>query len=139
MRRKLNLVLVVTLLFVGGVATAQLGSVLKGGGVAFLVSRFGKDINKAINDLTRTQDSTATYATKVVPILSAGTGTQVGACQVMGPPDAVNKVSAVAQIEGNFRAAGVRIRGLVPVATSNVTNIKRVPGVGISGLIDLKL
>ena len=139
MRRKISLVALALLIFASGVATAQLGAILKGGGIAFLVKQFGKDINKGINDLTHTQGSTATYATKVVPIISVGSGTEAGACQVMGPPSAVNKVSAVAQVEGNFRALGVRIRALVPVATKNITNIKRIPGVGISGLIDVKL
>jgi uncharacterized protein YwlG (UPF0340 family) len=139
MRRNIGLIAVALLIFASGVATAQLDKILKGGGIAFLVSQFGKDINKGINQLTRTKDRTSTYATKVVPIISAGTGTQVGAVQVMGPPSQVDKVSAVAQLEGNFRALDIRIRALVPVATKNITNIKRIPGVGISGLIDVKL
>jgi uncharacterized protein YwlG (UPF0340 family) len=139
MRRKIALIGVGLLIFASGVATAQLDKILKGGGIAFLVSQFGKDINRGINQLTRTKDRTSTYATKVVPIISAGTGTQVGAVQVMGPPSQVDKVSAVAQIEGNLRAFDIRIRALVPVATKNITNIKRIPGVGISGLIDVKL
>lgn len=123
----------------GLAASAQLGGLLKGGGIAFLVSRFGKDINKGINDLTRTKGVTNTYATKVVPIISAGQGTEVGACQVMGPTSSVAKVSAVAQVEGGLNQLGVRVRILVPVATKNITSIKRIPGVGISGLIDVKL
>ncbi|MCC6729338.1 MAG: hypothetical protein IT208_08360 [Chthonomonadales bacterium] len=123
----------------GVTASGQLGQILKGGGIAFLVSNFGKDINKALNKLTNTRDRTEDYATKVVPVLSAGQGTAVGAVQVMGPPAAVDRVQAVAQVEGNFRALGVRIRALVPVETRSITNIKRVPGVGISGLLDIKL
>lgn len=139
MRRKITLIAIGLLIFMSGVATAQLGQILKGGGVAFLVSKFGKDINSGINKLTNTKDRTSTYATKVVPIISGGDGTEVGAVQVMGPPSAVNQVNAVAQVEGNFRQLGVRIRALVPVRTRNITSIKRVPGVGMSGLIDLKL
>jgi uncharacterized protein YwlG (UPF0340 family) len=139
MRRKTLLITAALLIFMSGMATAQLDKILKGGGIAFLVSQFGKDINSALNRLTRTKDRTNTYATKVVPVLSAGTGTQVGAVQIMGPPSQVDKVSAVAQVESNFRALDLRIRALIPVATKNVTNIKRVTGVGISGLIDVKL
>lgn len=139
MRRKITLIAAALLIFMSGIATAQLGQILKGGGVAFLVSKFGKDINSGLNKLTRTKDKTSTYATKVVPIISAGDGTEVGAVQVMGPPSAVNQVNAVAQVEGNFRALGIRIRAMVPVRTRNITNIKRIPGVGISGLIDVKL
>jgi uncharacterized protein YwlG (UPF0340 family) len=139
MRRKTLLISAALLIFMSGMATAQLDKILKGGGIAFLVSQFGKDINSALNKLTRTKDRTSTYATKVVPVLSAGTGTQVGAVQIMGPPSQVDKVSAVAQVESNFRALDLRIRALIPIATKNVTNIKRVTGVGISGLIDVKL
>lgn len=126
-------------LVLAGSATAQLGDLLKGGGIAFVVSKFGPEINKVINRLTRTPDATATYATKVVPIISAGNGKQVGAVQVMGPPSAVKKVQAVAQLEGKFNPLGIRVRALIPVATPSITNIRRIPGVGISGLIDVKL
>lgn len=139
MKRKLALVSAAALLFVGGIATAQLGSILKGGGVAFLVSKFGPDINKAINGVTNTKTETSTYMTKVVPIISVGSGAEVGACQVMGPPSAVRKVQVVGQVETKFGPLGIRLRGLVPVATKSVTNIRRVPGVGISGLVDVKL
>jgi len=42
-------------------------------------------------------------------------------------------------VEGNFSGAGVRVRGLIPIATKSISNIRRVPGVGVSGLIDVKL
>lgn len=127
------------LIYACGIATAQLGDLLKGGGIALLVSQFGKEMNTFINRLTRTKDRTATYATKVVPIISAGDGTEVGAVQVMGPPKAVDKVKAVAQIEGRFNPVGIRVRALVPVETKSITNIRRIPGVGMSGLVDVKL
>src|SRR5579862_5753519 len=73
-------------------AAAQLDSVLKGGGIAFLVSRFGPDINKALNKLTKTNTAGTPFDTKVVPVLSAGTGTYAGAVQVAGPREAVRKV-----------------------------------------------
>lgn len=139
MQRNLTLFGLALLIFASGIATAQLGDILKGGGIALLVSRFGGDINKAINRLTKTPDQTRTYATKVVPIISGGEGTEVGAVQVMGPPSAVKKVQAVAQIEGRFSPLGMRIRALIPVETKSLTNIRRIPGVGISGLIDVKL
>jgi hypothetical protein len=139
MRRRIVLVCLSLALVLATSATAQLGKVLEGGGIAFVVSRFGSDINKFINGLTKTPNETSTYATKVVPIISAGNGTEVGAAQVMGPPEAIRSVQAVAQVEGNFRAARVRVRALVPVAARKFTDIKRVPGVGISGLIDLRL
>jgi len=138
-RRGILAALALALAVGGGTAAAQLGDILKGGGIALLVSRFGKDINKAINGLTNTPSETSTYSTKVVPIISGGEGTEVGAAQIMGPPSAVRKVQAVAQIEGRFRPAGVRLRALIPVETKSISSIRRVPGVGISGLIDVRL
>jgi uncharacterized protein YwlG (UPF0340 family) len=139
-RRVKRITLSVVILSLCGIAAgAQLEGILKGGGIAFLVSKFGKDINKAINDLTRTKGATTTYATKVVPILSVGQGTEVGAAQIMGPNAAVNKVVACAQLETGVKQIGVRVRALVPIASKNLTDIKRVPGVGISGLVDVKL
>ena len=141
MKKQMKMVIasagLVAMLGVG--ASAQLGGLLKGGGIALIVSQFGGEINKAINRLTKTPDKTATYATKVVPLISVGKGTEVGAAQIMGPPEAVERVKVVAQIEGDIRQVGVRLRALIPVASKNFTEIKRVPGVGVSGLIDVKL
>ena len=138
-RRKKVLPAVCLLLILSVGASAQLDKILKGGGIALIVSKFGPDINKAINGLTKTKNDDPEFATKVVPILSAGTGAYAGAVQVAGPRAAVNKVQAVAQIEGKFNPLGIRIRALVPISTKSVTNIRRVTGVGVSGLLDVKL
>ncbi len=128
------------LLAVGIAGRAQLGSVLKGGGVAFVVDRFGPQINKGINALTGNRNVSPQDATKVVPILSVGTGGYVGAVQVDGPQDAIDKVKAVAQLEGNVKVVGgIRLRALIPIAAKSVTNLRRVPGVGVSALVDVKL
>lgn len=136
-QRKITLCLMALLLFTSGAVSADLlGSVLKLGGISLVVSKFGPDINKGLNKLTGIRPSDV-YATKVVPIISVGSGTSVGAVQVAGPIDAVNKTQAVAQIEGKI--LGVRIRSLIPVSSKTVTNIKRVDGVGVSGIIDIKI
>ena len=122
-----------------GAASAQLGSLLKGAGIGLIVSQFGGQINKALNGLTRTPNETMDYKTKVVPIVSVGSGKEVGACQVMGPADAVDSVRLVGQLEGKFDPVGLRIKALIPMEAKSFTNIKRVPGVGISGLIDIKI
>ncbi len=128
------------LLFTSGAVSADiLSSLLKGGGIAFLISRFGGQINSAINKVTHTPNNTSQFATKVVPIISVGDGREVGAVQIMGPNSAVKKVQAVAQIESKFSPLGMRFRGLIPVATKHITSIKRIPGVGISGLLDFKI
>ncbi len=51
------------------VSAIDLGSVLKVGGIGFLVSKFGPEINKAINAATGRKNIDAYDATKVVPIL----------------------------------------------------------------------
>ena len=126
---------------VGVVAGAQLESILKAGGVAVVVDRFGKDINKFINTLTGEKNVGPLQETKVVPIISIGDGGFVGAVQVSGPDQQVKKVQAVAQIEGRFKViGGVRVRALIPVSTKTPHNsISRVDGVGVSAIVDIKL
>ena len=78
-------------------------------------------------------------ASKIVPILSVGSGTRIGGAQVTGPRNRVDDVRAVAQIEGQFGNA-VRARVLVPVSTENVIqDIARVPGTSVTALVDIGL
>jgi hypothetical protein len=141
MRAKLTRIALplVLVALIASAASGQLESVLKGGGIALLISQFGPQINKAINSVTKTPNDDPEYGTKVVPVLSVGTGKEAGAVQVMGPRSAVEKVKAVAQFETNFKPLGMRLRGLVPISTTSIKEIRRVPGVGISGLIDVKI
>lgn len=127
-------------LTLGGIAGAQLGSIIKGGAVAVIVDKFGPQINKAINGLSGVKGSTAA-STRVVPILSVGDGGYMGAVQVSGPSGAVSRVQGVAQVEGRFNViGGVRIKALIPVSTKTPNKgIKRVNGVGVSAIIDFKL
>jgi hypothetical protein len=124
----------------GAFAYAQLDKVLKGGAIAVAVDKFGPDINKGINSLTGDRNLSTQQATKVVPILSIGSGEYLGAVQVTGPKAQVNKVKAVAQLEGNFRLiGGIRLKALIPIEARSVSNIRRVPGVGVSALVDIRL
>ncbi|MEN6371486.1 MAG: hypothetical protein ABFD64_05675 [Armatimonadota bacterium] len=78
-------------------------------------------------------------AQKVVPIISVGSGLRVGAALVSGSAEQVAKVTAVAQVEGQF-GNKVRLRGLVPIETEKVIgNLKRVPGTAVIAVADLKL
>lgn len=126
---------------VAGFGVSQLGQILKIGGIAVIVDKFGKDMNKGLNDLTKHKDS-AKVKTKVVTILSVGLGksSAVGAAQVMGPPALVDKVVAVAQPEADLFGKEVRIRGLIPVSSKDLSKGMRiVDGVGVSGIVDIKL
>lgn len=122
-------------LAVGG----QLKSVIKLLGVGVAVDRFGPDINKAVNKVSGYTDTPAA-TTKTVPILSVGRGRgAIGAAQVMGPRSKVDEVKAVAQIEGEFLGE-FRIKAMIPVSSKDVVkDIRRVEGVGVSGILDLKL
>lgn len=127
--------------FGGGLMTAQafdIGSVLKLGGISYLVERFGSEINTAINKIFSQKNMDTEYATKVVPILSLGKGGYIGAVQVVGPKAQVDKVKAVGQLEFNF-SDFARIKGLIPIDKLDVSNVNRVQGVGVSAVIDFKL
>ena len=125
--------------FAGGTAVQafNLGSILKVGGISVLVSKYGDSINDFLNKLLMKNGVGTDYATKVVPIVSVGTVKYIGAVQVIGPSAQVEKVKAVAQLEGEFNGIA-RANALIPMATTNVTNLSRVQGVGVSATIDFK-
>ncbi|WP_281519257.1 hypothetical protein [Acidaminococcus timonensis] len=116
----------------------DLGSVLKLGGISYLVSRFGSEINTFINKLTLQKGLDTHYATKVVPILSLGSGSYIGAVQVVGPKAQVDKVKAVGQLEGSFVKVA-RVKAMIPIDAASISNINRVEGVGVSAIVDFKL
>ena len=80
--------------FAGGTAVQafNLGSILKVGGISVLVSKYGDSINDFLNKLLMKNGVGTDYATKVVPIVSVGTGKYIGAVQVIGPSAQVEKV-----------------------------------------------
>lgn len=125
--------------FAGGasVQAFNLGSILKVGGITVLVSRYGEQINSFLNTILMKNGASTEYATKVVPIVSVGTGKYIGAVQVIGPSAQVEKTKAVAQLEGEFNKIA-RANALIPIASTNVKNLSRVDGVGVSATIDFK-
>lgn len=132
--------LTVSLLAAGGTAVTQafsLGSILKVGGVTVLVDKFGDQINDFLNKLLMKNGVGTDYATKVVPVLSIGTGKYIGAVQVVGPTAQVDKVKAVGQLEGSFNNIA-RAKALIPLESVDITHLSRVQGVGVSAIIDLK-
>lgn len=139
-RKKLLLALLGTFAL-GGIAATQLDQLIKIGGVAAVVNNFGKDMNKGINGLTGHRD-TSRMKTKVVTILSVGLGrsSAIGAAQVMGPPSLVDKVAAVAQPEADLLGGTIRLKALIPVSSKDVIkSIRKVDGVAVTGIIDIKL
>jgi len=139
-----------TLLLAGAVMVASLaaitpvragiGDVLKGAGIVLLVNQFGDEINTTINKLTVNKGVGSEDRTKVVPIVSIGQGGYVGAAQVSGPANLVDKVKAVAQLETNVSGKTFRIKVLIPVESKDIVkDLKRVTGVGVSAIIDVRL
>jgi hypothetical protein len=133
----------VMVLTTAAVPQISLKNVLKAGGVIAVISAFGKDMNNGLNKLWgRKADSRV--KTKVVPILSIGRGTAIGAVQVMGPPSKVDRVVAVAQAELGILGNEIRLRALIPISDKNVNSkdgsgLSVVDEVGVSGIIDLPL
>jgi len=120
-------------------------AVIKTIGIGAAVKAFAPAINTFINSLVQARDPTTLQSTKVVPILSISIGINapgeaaVGAAQVSGSPAAVEKVQAVAAIDATYQGS-FSIRALVPVDSLEPwKRVRRVPGVGVSAIIDLRL
>lgn len=140
-------------MFMGSVTAPQramagwdLGDIIKkgaegavvGGGIAYLVKKNAKEIDRTINKLYKDNNFPVSAATKVVPILDALGTKHVGAAQIVGPQAEVDSVSSVLLLETSFMDKIFRINGYVPVK-GNVDDLKRVPGVGVSAVIDVKV
>lgn len=139
-KRTIAYVLAVALLLgSGGVALAiDLGEVLEAFGIAYAVRVFAPQINSFTNSLLLQRGVQWEETTKVVPIISVGTGGYVGAAQVVGPTDNVGRVAAVGQ--GELRVGSVRLNALFPIDNLNPTRgISRVDGVGVSAIIDFRI
>ena len=116
-----------------------LGDVLKVGGIGYLVDRYADELNDFINALTVKHGVSSEYATKVVPIITLGSGGYIGAAQVSGPQALVDECKAALQLEGNFMSNTFRVKALIPIDSKNPTNFSRVQGVGVSAQIDVKI
>lgn len=138
----ISLLLVVALVAAMGPGTQAglLGDIVKVGGVGLVVDKFGPQINDFINKLTANKDLSTEEATAVVPIISFGGGGYIGAVQVIGAKENVEKCKAVVQLEGNaVFGKNIRAKALVPVGSKTTSNIKRIYGVGVSAIIDIRI
>ena len=115
-----------------------LGGIAKVGGVGYVIDKFGPQIDSFLNRLLKQNNLSTTYSTAGVPIVSIGTNGYIGMAQVTGPASEVERVKAVAQVEGSFNGM-IRVKGLVPIDSENPTNASRIQGVGVSAIIDLKI
>ena len=138
----ISLLLVVALVAAMGPGTQAglLGDIVKVGGVGLVVDKFGPQINDFINKLTANKNLSTEEATAVVPIISFGGGGYIGAVQVIGAKENVDKCKAVVQLEGNaIFGKNIRAKALVPVGSKTTSNIKRIYGVGVSAIIDIRI
>jgi len=125
------------------VSAKDLGGLLKDGAIIIgggaLVKVAAGPINDFINTVTFNKGLKADGFTKVVPIVSIGNGTHIGAAQVGGvTKSAVDNTQAVAQLETEFNR--IRIEVLIPIDNVNpLKQFKRVQGVGVTAIIDVKL
>lgn len=126
------------LLVGSGMAFAQLDKVIKAGGAIAVANQFGGQINSALNKVTGQKKlASAGISTKVVPVLSLGKRKAVGVVQVSGSKEAVEKTKAVAQLETRLPLKA-NARVLIPIDTRSYVNPKRVAGVGVSAVVDIK-
>lgn len=126
---------------IGGASQAvSLSDGIKVFGIGWAVRQFGGQINSFLNTALAQRKAVITDSTKVVPILSLGNGSHIGAAQVMGPQSALRRVQAVGQGELNVAGSGVRLKGLFPIDTLNpLKGVNRVQGVGVSAIIDFRI
>jgi len=115
------------------------GQVVKGAAVAYAVRQSSRQLDRFINTLTLRQNVPQRLATKVVPVLSVGERGYVGGAQVVGPRRAVERTQAVWQYEEGFHRGEYRIKALVPSASLNPLELRRVEQVGLGALIDVSL
>lgn len=120
-------------------------AIIKTLGVGAAVKLFAPALNSFINTILQNRGAAVQAQTKVVPILSIAIGINtpgsayVGAAQVSGPAAAMAKVEAVAVIEVDYQQA-FRVKVLVPVDNLKPWEaFRRVPGVGVSAIIDLRI
>jgi hypothetical protein len=115
----------------------DIGDLLMSAAIVAAVMHYSDDINNFVNKLLLQNNVEVKQATKVVPIVSAGSGIAVGAVQVVGSQELLKKVKAVGQFEARF---GIfRGKLLLPVSSSNPTKSKVVKGVGVSAIIDVRV
>jgi len=147
LRRMLISFLIAVMLFGGLLAggyylrpaySLDIGTILKIGGVLLVVSTFGKDIDKFINNTLGQNEVKKVGASKVVPIFSVGQGAYIGAAQVIGVPDQVKLTQGVAAV--TVTLGNVEGTALFPISTKKPGKaLSKTKGVGVAAVVDLHL
>ncbi|MGI6442613.1 MAG: hypothetical protein GXZ13_05455 [Synergistaceae bacterium] len=145
MKKLFSTFLIIAILFVSAplASAIDLGSILKDAAITIVggtaVKALAPQLDEFINTITFNKGVKFDGFTKVVPILSIGSGTRIGAAQVgANTKDALDRTKAVAQLEGEFQK--IRAQALIPIDKEiPISQFKRVKGVGVTAIIDVKL
>jgi hypothetical protein len=125
-----------------GIASADslLQKVLVGGAGIYGVKLIAGPLNTFINRIMLANHVATPEQTKVVPILTIGSATYVGAAQVTGPQAAIDNVQAVGSLEIDWNGGVWRGSALIPIDSLNpLKGFKRVYGVGVDAVINARL
>ena len=123
----------------GIVKLNEWSDMLKEKGMALAMDRFGEKIDEYVNEnapLKIDKDC----ATKVGPVVTIGSKGYIGAAQICGPKEQVDKCKAALTVECRLASGAVRVQYLVPIDTNKPTsldNVHRVQGVGVSARLDM--
>ena len=112
---------------------------VRGALIGVAVKTAADPLNQFINTVTLRGKMPTRMATKVVPILSVGDKGYVGGAQVAGPSALVKQVQAVFQYEQSISNRNYRAKILLPSASVNPLELKRVAKVGVTAIIDVSL
>jgi hypothetical protein len=123
-------------------ATADpfINKVLTGAAGVFAVKAIAAPLNSFLDNLLLTNKVANQGKTKVVPIITTGSATYVGAAQVSGPAYAVDRVQAVGSFAFEWNNGVWKGSVLIPIDSLNpLKGFKRVYGVGVDAVINAKL
>ena len=112
---------------------------LKEKGMTLVLDHFSEKIDQYVNENAPLKIE-SNCATKIVPVVTIGSKGYIGAAQISGPKEQVDKCKAALTVEGQLASGAVRIQYLVPIDTNKPTsleNVHRVQGVGVSARLDL--
>lgn len=115
------------------------GDMLKEKGVSLVLDHFSEKIDEYVNENAPLKIEKG-CATKIVPVVTIGSKGYIGAAQVCGPKEQVDKCKAALTVEGQLASGAVRVQYLVPIDTNkpaSLDNVHRVQGVGVSARLDL--
>ena len=117
----------------------ELSDTLKEKGMGRALDHFSGKINDYVNENAPFKIEEG-YETKIVPVVTVGSKGYIGAAQICGPKEQLEKCKAALTVEGQLASGAVRVQYLVPIDTARPTsleNVHRVQGVGVSARLDL--